>query len=212
MLYLAYDNKISLSILFPSHSLHLLSPQVFGSSCYVQIHTWSLKCVLLGFSRSQEGYKCLSLSFCRNVISTDVTFESSLYFMSTFLCCASATTTITIFLAFDTIQQLCPRYHQIHHRGFECNISNIFTFQLGHLLTLPQCQLLCLLGSQILSLIFPFFVKVHTSLNPSPRYIANSYHGLPPSLQTSLCFLLFLQCQFLKLQVMLQSILARGKL
>jgi len=77
--------------LFPHASLHLLPPKVFGSICFVhnfspgldKISARSHKCVFLGFTRSQKGYKCFSPSLNRYFISVDVTFtETSFYFKS----------------------------------------------------------------------------------------------------------------------------------
>jgi len=64
------NNKIPHSILFPHEPLHPLLLKVFRSTCFV--HNFSLgldklsprshKCVFLGFTRSQKGYKCFSPS------------------------------------------------------------------------------------------------------------------------------------------------------
>jgi len=84
-------NKISHSILFPHESLHLLLPKVFGSTCFVhnfspgldKLFAQSHKCVFLGFTRFQKGYKCFSPLLNRYFISAYVTFtESSFYFKS----------------------------------------------------------------------------------------------------------------------------------
>jgi len=85
------DDKILYSILFLHDPLHSLSPKAFGSTCFVhnfspdvdKLSPKSHKCVFLGFTRSQKGYKCFSRSLNRYFISADVTFsESSLYFKS----------------------------------------------------------------------------------------------------------------------------------
>jgi len=85
---LVLNNKIPHSILFPHEPLHLLSLKVFGSSCFVhnfgpgldKLSTRSHKCFFLGFTRSQKGYKCFSLSLNRYLIYADVTFIES-YFL-----------------------------------------------------------------------------------------------------------------------------------
>ena len=77
------DNKIPYSILFPYDPLHSLPPKVFGSTCFVhnfspgfdKLSPKSHKCVFLGFTRSQKGYKCFSPSLNRYFISVDVTFS-----------------------------------------------------------------------------------------------------------------------------------------
>jgi len=81
------ENNIPHSILFPRDSFHSLPPKVFGSTCIVhnfsagldKLSLRSHKCVFLGFTRSQKGYKCLSHSLNCYFISADVS-ESSLYF------------------------------------------------------------------------------------------------------------------------------------
>jgi len=91
MLSSVLDDKIPHSILFPHDPLHSLPPKVFGSPCFVhnfspgldKLSHKSHKCVLLGFTRSQKGYKCFSPSLNRYFISANVSFgESSLYFKS----------------------------------------------------------------------------------------------------------------------------------
>jgi len=85
------DNNIPHSILFPHKPFHPLSLRVFGSTCFVHNFIPSLnklsprshKCVFLGFTRLQKGYKCFSPSLNRYFVSTNVTFdEFSLYFKS----------------------------------------------------------------------------------------------------------------------------------
>lgn len=104
--------------------------------------------------------------------------ESSLYFMSTFLCCATSTTTITILLAFDTtfVSEVPPDISSWQHlhppAGSPTNSSSANSF-------ISFC-------SHILSLILPLFTH-----NLLPHYIANSYHRSSPSLYTSLVFYFF---------------------
>jgi hypothetical protein len=85
------NNKIPHSILFPNSPLHPIPPRVFGSTCFVhnlspgldKLAARSLKCVFLGYHRSQKGYRCYSHTLQRYLISADVTFfESVPYFGS----------------------------------------------------------------------------------------------------------------------------------
>ena len=87
----ALDNKVPHSILFPGTPLHSLPPRVFGSTCFVhnltpgldKLSARSLKCVFLGYHRSQKGYRCYSPTLRRYLISADVTFfESVTYYES----------------------------------------------------------------------------------------------------------------------------------
>ncbi|GAU27876.1 hypothetical protein TSUD_159700 [Trifolium subterraneum] len=83
------DGDIPHSVLFPNSPLHSLSPRVFGSTCFVhnlspgldKLSARSLKCVFLGYHRSQKGYRCYSPTLKRYLVSADVTFfESIPYF------------------------------------------------------------------------------------------------------------------------------------
>jgi len=85
------DDKIPHSILFSHDPLHFLPLKVFVSTFFVhnfspgldKLSPKSHKCVFLGFTRSQKGYKCFSPSLNRYFISANVTIsESSLYFKS----------------------------------------------------------------------------------------------------------------------------------
>lgn len=85
----AVDHKIPHSILFPKEPLFHVAPRIFVCTCFVHdlspgLHKLSaraIKCVFLGYSRLQIGYKCYSPVHNRYYISADVTFfEEKLYF------------------------------------------------------------------------------------------------------------------------------------
>ena len=85
------QNEISHSILFPTRPLYSLPLRVFGCTCFVhnlspgndKLSARSIKCIFLGYSRLQKGYKCFSPITRQCFISADVTFfESSPYFSS----------------------------------------------------------------------------------------------------------------------------------
>ena len=84
-------DQIPHSILFPNQPLFCLLPRVFGCDCFVHILTprqdklsaKATKCVFLGYSRLQRGYRCYSTDTNQYVISADVTFfEGSSFFSS----------------------------------------------------------------------------------------------------------------------------------
>ncbi|KAJ7968976.1 Retrovirus-related Pol polyprotein from transposon TNT 1-94 [Quillaja saponaria] len=84
-------NKISYSIIFPNHPLYSLPLCIFGCICFVhdltprhdKLSSKSFKCIFLGYSRIQKGYKCYNLDKYRYFISADVTFfEESSFFSS----------------------------------------------------------------------------------------------------------------------------------
>ncbi|RVW24389.1 Retrovirus-related Pol polyprotein from transposon RE2 [Vitis vinifera] len=78
-------------LLFPDQPLYFLPPRVFGCTCFVHILTpgqdklsaKAMKCLFLGYSRLQKGYRCYSLETHRYFISADVTFFEDSPFLST---------------------------------------------------------------------------------------------------------------------------------
>ena len=84
-------DQIPHSILLPTQPLFYLPPHVFGCICFVHILTpgqdklsaKAMKCVFLGYSRLQRGYRCYSPDTSGYFISVDVTFfEDSSFFPS----------------------------------------------------------------------------------------------------------------------------------
>ena len=82
MLSSVLHDKISHSIIFPNQPLFCLPPRVFGCVCFVHIPTpgqdklsaKATKCLFLGYSRLQRGYRCYSPDTHRYFVSADVTF------------------------------------------------------------------------------------------------------------------------------------------
>ena len=71
-----------------------LAPRIFGCVAFVHVHSYqrgkldprALKCVFLGFSYTQKGYKCYHPSTKRFFVSADVSFvEHESYFTATYL-------------------------------------------------------------------------------------------------------------------------------
>ena len=83
-------DQISHSVLLPNQPLFYLPPHVFGCICFVHIlipgqdklSTKATKCVFLGYSRLQKGYRCYSPHINRYIISVDVTFFENSSFSS----------------------------------------------------------------------------------------------------------------------------------
>ncbi|KAJ9545430.1 hypothetical protein OSB04_025137 [Centaurea solstitialis] len=83
-------NKSPFSVLFPKGTPFPLTPRIFG--CVANVHDHrpqltkldprAIRCVFLGYSRVQKGYRCYSPSLHRYFTSADVTFhESCPYFL-----------------------------------------------------------------------------------------------------------------------------------
>ena len=86
------SNQIPYSILYPQQDLYPVPLRVFGSTCFVhdptpgknKLSAKSLKCIFLGYSRLQKGYRCFSPQLQRYLVSADVTFfETTPFFSST---------------------------------------------------------------------------------------------------------------------------------
>ena len=83
--------QIPYTVLSPNAPLFHLPPKIFSCVCYVHIlglgsdklDPRSIKCVFLGYSQTQKGYRCYSPTLRRHFISANVTFdESQSYFSS----------------------------------------------------------------------------------------------------------------------------------
>ncbi|KAG2406196.1 Retrovirus-related Pol polyprotein from transposon RE1 Retro element 1 [Vigna angularis] len=84
------NNKIPHSVIFPNDTLYHVSLRVFGCMCFVhnvspgldKLSAKAIKCVFLGYSRLQKGYRCYSPSTKRYYMSADVTFFEDTPFFS----------------------------------------------------------------------------------------------------------------------------------
>ena len=93
---LAFKSPIeTLLEFFPNfQGIGSLPPKIFGCVSFVFIHTHlrskldpkALKCIFLGYSHTQKGYKCYHPPTKRKYITMDVTFiENKPYFSETYL-------------------------------------------------------------------------------------------------------------------------------
>ena len=77
-------------ILFPTKSLFPIKLWIFGCTLFVRdVRLWvskldhkSLKCIFLGYSQVQKGYRCYCPSLRRYLVSVDVTFLENVPFSS----------------------------------------------------------------------------------------------------------------------------------
>ena len=86
----ALGGQIPYTVLSPDAPLFHLPPKIFGFVCYVHIlgpgsdklDPRFIKCVFLGYSRTQKGYRCYSPTLWRRFISADVTYDESQSYFS----------------------------------------------------------------------------------------------------------------------------------
>ena len=86
--------EIPMSVLVPGQRLFPIEPKIFGCSCFVRdtrphlskLDPKSLKCVFLGYSRLQKGYRCFSPVLNRYIVSRDVTFVEEVPFFPVSTC------------------------------------------------------------------------------------------------------------------------------
>ena len=90
MLSFVLQHQSSHSILFPSQGPRPLLLRVFGCACFVhdptpkkvKLQPKSIKCVFLGYSYFQKGYKCYNQLSNKYFVSSNITFfEISRYFL-----------------------------------------------------------------------------------------------------------------------------------
>nr|CAN60149.1 hypothetical protein VITISV_016363 [Vitis vinifera] len=117
------QNGIPHFLLFPHQPLYFLPPRVFGCTCFVHILTpgqdklsaKAMKCLFLGYSKLQKGYRCYSLETHRYFISADVTFfEDSPFFSTT-----SESLSVSEVLPLPIVSPsdvVPPRSLQVYHR------------------------------------------------------------------------------------------------
>ena len=82
-------DKKSPSCLYPNKIPFSMTSRVFGCTCFVQdlspgldkLSLKFIKCVFVGYFRTQKGYRCYNPSTRKYLVSADVTFfEFNLYF------------------------------------------------------------------------------------------------------------------------------------
>ena len=82
-------DQVPHSLLFPNQPLFCLPLRVFGCTCFVHIltpdqnklSTKATKCIFLGYSRLQCGYRCYSPDTHRYFIFVDVTFFLTFFYL-----------------------------------------------------------------------------------------------------------------------------------
>jgi len=99
------DGIIPFSCLYPDKKHFFVIPRVFSCTCFVQdltpgldkLSPRSIKCVFVGYSRTQKGYRCFNPSTRKYFVLVNVTFfECSIFYFWFHYCCSSSGTT-TVF-------------------------------------------------------------------------------------------------------------------
>ncbi|RVW79044.1 Retrovirus-related Pol polyprotein from transposon TNT 1-94 [Vitis vinifera] len=177
-------DQIPHSLLFPDQPLYFLPPRVFGCTCFVHILTpgqdklsaKAMKCLFLGYSRLQKGYRCYSLETHRYFISADVTFfEDSPFFSTT-----SESLPVSEVLPIPIVsppEAMPPRPLQVYHRRPRVVAPLPFPEAPADSLPIPSASPAPALPSPH---DLPIAVRKGTrsTRNPHPIYNFLSYHRL----------------------------------
>ena len=177
-------DQIPHSLLFPDQPLYFLPPRVFGCTCFVHILTpgqdklsaKTMKCLFLGYSRLQKGYRCYSLETHRYFISADVTFfEDSPFFSTT-----SESLPVSEVLPIPIVSPpdaMPPRPLQVYHRRPRVVAPLPFPEAPADSLPIPSASPAPTLPSPN---DLPIAVRKGTrsTRNPHPIYNFLSYHRL----------------------------------
>ena len=177
-------DQIPHSLLFPDQPLYFLPPRVFGCTCFVHILTpgqdklsaKAMKCLFLGYSRLQKGYRCYSLETHRYFISADVTFfEDSPFFSTT-----SESLPVSEVLPIPIVSPpdaMPPRPLQVYHRRPRVVAPLPFAEAPADSLPIPSASPAPALPSPN---DLPIAVRKGTrsTRNPHPIYNFLSYHRL----------------------------------
>ncbi|RVW42968.1 Retrovirus-related Pol polyprotein from transposon RE2 [Vitis vinifera] len=177
-------DQIPHSLLFPDQPLYFLPPRVFGCTCFVHILTpgqdklsaKAMKCLFLGYSRLQKGYRCYSLETHRYFISADVTFfEDSSFFSTT-----SESLPVSEVLPIPIVSPpdiMPPRPLQVYHRRPRVVAPLPFPEAPADSLPIPSASPAPALPSPN---DLPIAVRKGTrsTRNPHPIYNFLSYHRL----------------------------------
>ncbi|KAJ9707614.1 hypothetical protein PVL29_002586 [Vitis rotundifolia] len=118
-------DQIPYSLLFPTQPLYFLPPRVFGCTCFVhtltpgqdKLSAKATKCIFLGYSRLQKGYRCYSPDTHRYFLSADVTFfEDSPFFSSSESLPISEVLSLPyIYPPSDALSRPLQVHHRRHH-------------------------------------------------------------------------------------------------
>ncbi|RVW36513.1 Retrovirus-related Pol polyprotein from transposon TNT 1-94 [Vitis vinifera] len=122
---LLLHSNIPHSLLFPDQPFYFFPPRVFGCTCFVHILTprqdklsaKATKCIFLGCSRLQKGYRCYSFETHRYFFSADGTFfEDSPFFSTSESLPVFAVLPLPIISPSDAVPSRPLQVYHRHHR------------------------------------------------------------------------------------------------
>ena len=176
-------DQIPHSLLFLDQPLYFLPPHVFGCICFVHILTpeqdklsaKATKCIFLGYSRLQKGYRCYSPQTHRYFLSADVTFfEDSPFFSSS----ESLPVTEVLFLPIISLpifDDVPSRPLQVYHRRHRSVFTLPFDEALANSLPIPSTS-----PTSVLPLADNLLIALRngnrSTRDPHPIYNFLSYH------------------------------------
>ncbi|RVX08923.1 Retrovirus-related Pol polyprotein from transposon RE2 [Vitis vinifera] len=172
------------SLLFLDQPLYFLPPRVFGCTCFVHILTpgqdklsaKAMKCLFLGYSRLQKGYRCYSLETHRYFISADVTFFEDSPFSSTTSESLPVSEVLTIPIV-SPPDAMPPRPLQVYHRRPRVVAPLPFAEAPADSLPIPSASPAPTLPS-LNDLPIAVRKGTRSTRNPHPIYNFLSYHRL----------------------------------
>ncbi|RVX14359.1 Retrovirus-related Pol polyprotein from transposon TNT 1-94 [Vitis vinifera] len=140
-------DQIPHSLLFPDQPLYFLPPRVFGCTCFVHILTpgqdklsaKAMKCLFLGYSKLQKGYRCYSLETHRYFISADVTFFEDSPFFSTTSESLPVSEVLPILIV-SPPDAMPPRPLQVYHRRLVSLLLSLFLRHPADSLPIPSAS------------------------------------------------------------------------
>ena len=178
-------DQIPHSLLFSNQPLYFLLPRVFGCTCFVHILTpgqdklsaKATKCIFLGYSRLQKGYRYYSPQTQRHFLSADVTFFEDSPFFSSFESLPVIEVLPLPIISPPIFDDVPSRPLQVYHRRHRSVVPLPFAEAPADSLPIPSASLTPALPLADNS---PIALRKgnRSTSNPHPIYNFLSYHRL----------------------------------
>ena len=177
--------QIPHSLIFPDQPLYFLPPRVFGCTCFVHILTpgqdklsaKATKCIFLGYSRLQKGYRSYSPQTHRYRLSANVTFFEDSPFFSSFESLPVTEVLLLPIISSPRFVDVSSRPLQVYHRRHRAAVPLPSAEAPADSLPLPSAS-----PTPALSIAdnLPIALRKgnRSTNNPHPIYNFLSYHRL----------------------------------